>query len=228
MEYLIEKGADINAVNMNGETAFSIAIKKSDIYSIEILITAIHNDKSISRKTMTEMLYEYYNYIENWGNSSYDNRIIDFLISNGADVRDKCMKEAFIQVISMRDYDLIEPLLKNGLNPNFKDRRVKNYTPLHYALSGVRHNESFPRGEHKIIPLLIEFGADVNAKDADGNTPLHIAVTRNRDTYDIQHLIKAGANVQAVNKEGKTPLHIAREKERIDCIEILKECISDS
>jgi ankyrin repeat protein len=52
---------------------------------------------------------------------------------------------------------------------------------------------------------LIDNGADVNAVDKNGWTPLHFATKYNEKTVKL--LIDKGADVNAVDKEGWTPLH---------------------
>lgn len=53
---------------------------------------------------------------------------------------------------------------------------------------------------------LIDAGADVNAKDEDGQTPLHYAADRGHSEA-LKVLINAGADVNAKNENGWTPLH---------------------
>ena len=59
------------------------------------------------------------------------------------------------------------------------------------------------------IDKLIKNGADVNAKDKDGNTPLMLASFGSLNSDAVKALIKAGANVNAKNNEGLTPLMLA-------------------
>src|SRR6185295_12277382 len=55
---------------------------------------------------------------------------------------------------------------------------------------------------------LLGAGADVNARDKNGATPLHRAV-RTRCAAAVRVLLEAGANPRVRNKPGSTPFHLA-------------------
>ena len=57
---------------------------------------------------------------------------------------------------------------------------------------------------------LIQRGADVNAVNKDGTTPLHWVAWRNSKEIAAE-LIQRWANVNAVNKDGDTPSPLGRE-----------------
>lgn len=58
------------------------------------------------------------------------------------------------------------------------------------------------------MELLIEKGSEINAKDDDGNTPLHIASYG--DSFKIlKSLLKHGSNVDIQNNFGDVPLFYA-------------------
>ena len=61
------------------------------------------------------------------------------------------------------------------------------------------------------MKVLVEAGGDVEAKDEDGETPLHWAAAEGH-VYVIRALVAAGADVEAKNKDGKTPRDLAKKK----------------
>ena len=59
------------------------------------------------------------------------------------------------------------------------------------------------------VEVLLKAGADVNAKQDDGWSPLHVAAAFNPSPAVLEVLLKAGADVNAKDKDGETPLHFA-------------------
>jgi FOG: Ankyrin repeat len=67
----------------------------------------------------------------------------------------------------------------------------------------------------QVALLLLKHGADPNAVNARGETPLHIAARGDEHTIGsgnyavVSILVKHGADVNARDKDGNTPLHYA-------------------
>ena len=72
---------------------------------------------------------------------------------------------------------------------------------LHSAVSG-RHAE--------IVGVLLEAGADPNARQSGGWTPLHSAA-RNGDVASVTLLLASGADPSATNDDGTSVLEMARD-----------------
>jgi ankyrin repeat protein len=88
--------------------------------------------------------------------------------------------------------------------------------PIH-AAAGVEYGGGFAGNAHRHAPggwlpaikyLVEELGADVNARDNDGYTPLHHAAARG-DNEVILYLVSKGADVKAVARTGQTTADMA-------------------
>jgi uncharacterized protein len=88
--------------------------------------------------------------------------------------------------------------------------------PIH-AASGVGYGLGFAGNTHRHVPdgwlpavkfLVEELGADVNARDHNGYTPLHHAASRG-DNELILYLVSKGADVKAVSRSGQTTVDLA-------------------
>jgi ankyrin repeat protein len=87
-----------------------------------------------------------------------------------------------------------------SFHPKLEARDSKGKTAIFAASSYGANDAEGARVE--CVRLLAEAGADVNARDEDGNTPLH-------ETFltDVEEeLIKLGADVNARNNDGETPI----------------------
>jgi ankyrin repeat protein len=85
------------------------------------------------------------------------------------------------------------------------------------AAAGVGYGEGYAANSHRNAPsgwlpairyLVEEIGADVNARDHEGNTALHHAAARG-DNEVILYLVSKGADVKAVNRAGETTVDMA-------------------
>jgi ankyrin repeat protein len=88
--------------------------------------------------------------------------------------------------------------------------------PIH-AASGVGYGLGFAGNTHRHAPdgwipavrfLVEELGADVNARDHNGYTPVHHAASRG-DNELIRYLVSKGADPKAVARSGQTTIDLA-------------------
>ena len=101
----------------------------------------------------------------------------------------------------------VQRLLDAGWPVNAR-RPEREDTPLHFAANAA------------VAAVLIERGADVEALDWSGRTPLHWAAQFGRaDVAD--RLIQAGARVDRPAKDGATPLHWAAREGHHEIVRLL-------
>jgi len=62
----------------------------------------------------------------------------------------------------------------------------------------------------RIVRVLLLHGARVNAQDADGCTPLHLAVSKARCAATVALLVRAGASAMIADAKGRTPLSLGQ------------------
>ncbi|CAE7719761.1 Ank1 [Symbiodinium sp. CCMP2456] len=79
--------------------------------------------------------------------------------------------------------------------------------PLHFVV----HAGNCPHSSQlSMVKFLLANGAQVNATDPDGDTPLHVAVSRYDPSISmVKFLLANGARVNAMDHHGRTPLHEA-------------------
>ena len=87
------------------------------------------------------------------------------------------------------------------------------WTPLHLAANA--HRIDAP----DILLSLISACTDVNVRNKDGDTPLHLVAANSADVTVIKALLSAGANPAIKNIRGDTPLDNAKVNESLNATE---------
>jgi ankyrin repeat protein len=207
----IRFGFGIDAKNKYGQTLLLKAVQDGDFEEVKRLVEKgadvnVRGGRVIPLKTPLIMsIYK----------GHFD--IFSYLIKNGANVNSGAdvphMEEKYLPlqmaVSRVNDSDLryVMSLIENGADINA--RGVGGMQAIHSAAEGA----SSHKGEHYsrtgVIELLVEKGADVNAK-ANLGTPLHYAVFGG-DLVAFKKLIELGANPALTNSGGLTPLQSAKK-----------------
>lgn len=87
------------------------------------------------------------------------------------------------------------------------------------------HWTSF-HGRHPVVKYLIKSGANLEATDKYGYTPLHLA-SRQGHLSVVKYLLKCGANLESRSKNGFTTLQIAVRHNRLPIVKYLLKCGAD-
>ena len=113
---------------------------------------------------------------------------------------------------------LLQKALESDKEIDFMQVDDQGRSLLHFAIVGADSSQEVLYLE--IVTLLIQLKQDVNARDNEANTPLHIAASKGLFLV-AEELVKNGANIYAENKCEEIPLHYAVEGGNIEIIRLL-------
>ncbi len=114
--------------------------------------------------------------------------------------------------IFFRHPELARELIERGANVNAQAHNPQRVAPVHAAATV---------GDHGTMKLLLERGADPNARQQVGFTPLHSAAGHG-DIEMAKLLVEHGADLHARTDEGKDAIDIAEKSNQPAFVEWLR------
>ncbi|MBQ0167816.1 MAG: ankyrin repeat domain-containing protein [Treponema sp.] len=227
VEYLIEKGAQINAKDISGATPLHEAVRygRTDIASTLLAAGGNANAQDSLGKTPLLIItpqdaqLETYQLLLKYGGNpnakdlygdtplhiatmtGVSTEILSCLYLSGADIdeRNKAGVTPLSMAVENHRADHIDFYTTRKADINAED--MDGNTPLTRALDSPL----------EMLQKLVN-STNVQTRDSFGNTPLHIAVQRGASVDQIRYLLTNGADVNARNRNGDTPLFIAIQK----------------
>jgi len=225
---LLEAGAKTSSINsVTGSTALHEAAAFGNRDIVEYLLKNKKADANCpDYKAMTPLMHAC---------GSGHEMICQYLLQYGARV-DSCSAEGMTalhfastngdsqvtqQVIetAIRLYFKREPsdVTKPEANPKFRDfinkEDLDGSSALHLAVQ---------TGSKEVSQVLIQYGADVNSKNKNHQTPVYLSAVGGHEDV-LRMLIYQGGDINARESQQKTPLHSAAALGNSKCIEILHE-----
>ncbi len=224
LKLLIRNGANVNMQNYKGVQPLHIT---SDFETTELLLENGADVNAVSRSGIRVSPFEKHVVLDGIIQSQNKlplnpewREITNLMLEYGGDynTRDKEGNTLFHRAVQMGNTDLVRCLISMGVDVNVKNNEGR--TALHLVK------------DPKIAEMLLDAGADMEAQDNSGSTPLlyqlqdegwgnlipgyELLVGKSKHNYktDVSELlIRRGADVRATDKDGGTPLHFASTPE---------------
>ncbi|HLK20465.1 MAG TPA: ankyrin repeat domain-containing protein, partial [Bryobacteraceae bacterium] len=205
---LVEKGADVNARSKQSRTPLIVAAAHDgNSQTVKLLIEKGADVKAADGNKYTAL------YVASEAN---DTDSVRLLIEKGADVNAKNVygDTPVMAAAGHGNLETTRLLLAKGADVNVVDEveagRVKN-GPIALGKSTALHFAA-PYAGAGAVKLLLDAGANVDAQDVRGITPLMLAVTTDRpDTGSIRLLLAKGASKNIKSKDGETAVDWAKK-----------------
>lgn len=215
VNYLIKHGAKINSNIQNGN-ALEHTLLLHQVKSVELAKVIINNGIDINTKD------EYGNTALHAAVFNKNYKLVDFLTQNGADVNalnNEQKAPLYIAIDighpnSQYNTKIAKLLINRGASISIR-HPVGNLSIVHLAAS-----------DKDFMKFLLDKGADINAKNSDGWTPLHSVIFGLNFDNKIEipkFLIENGADVNAKTNDGETPLDLALRGYNTNLIKLFKQ-----
>ncbi|XP_055848926.1 putative ankyrin repeat protein RF_0381 [Episyrphus balteatus] len=202
-DHLLENKVDIDAADEYGRTPLHFTVSRILSYDMNFP----KNDTELD-----EAIGEYNSYQPN---IKIRTEIAKILLDKGVNIHAKTYinRSTALHIACEEGFaNLVEILLEYQADVNCVS---VDGTPLHCA-AGNRHDSQC------IIEILLANKANINSKNENGDTALHIAL-QNNNTYIVETLVKNGADIDSKNNMYVTPLHKAITYNSFEAIYILLE-----
>ncbi|MGM0608450.1 MAG: ankyrin repeat domain-containing protein [Candidatus Muiribacteriota bacterium] len=205
---LIERGADIDFINENGETAFEIAVKSDSDKIVLRLIEKGANHKISSSDDFVPLIH----FVR-----QENSKMVEYLLENDfSPNRKNRTKTPLIEAVYSGHNRIVKTLIKYGAHVN--DRTADYDYPLAIAVANNKKN---------IVKTLVEANANINKEQEMGVTPL-IRYLDRKDYDMVEFLLQNGADPDKPSgTDNKYPLIFAIDMGCLDLCDLLLEYNAD-
>ncbi|XP_064106314.1 transient receptor potential channel pyrexia-like [Macrobrachium nipponense] len=206
---LLGRGANVAIADGNGVTPLHMAAAGGQISLVKLLLSHGASPDPMDDHSRTPLHYAARAATQDPSDRGIVS-VVETLLRAGA-LRGRRDREGRIPLhnaATAGSPNLIKALVGPKNTPTLNMKENEGRTPLHCAVVGGRSLEA--------VKVLIQLGCTVDARDAQGHTPMHLVAARQvnyvNDEFDgacLELLLSQGASVSAKNDDGYNALSLA-------------------
>ncbi|MBF8150064.1 ankyrin repeat domain-containing protein [Winogradskyella sp. F6397] len=202
LNYLLDKGLDVNQADHNGNTPFINAASRNKLEVVKRFAKNVKDINATNKKGESALALAVkgnatntvaYLLEEGAKSNSIDsdgNNLVYYVINSYSEKN----KEEFTKKLDL--------LKSHGLDLTAVQKNGNNWFHLTVEKNSI-----------SLLKLALEFNQDINAKNKDGNTPLHLAALKATDDVVLKFLVKNGAKKEIVTDFEESAYDLAIENE---------------
>lgn len=190
VQFLLDRGADVNVENEWNQTPLHLSVEGGQIAALRGLLKAGADPNAKDDRGQSPL---------HWGALWGNEDIVRELLDGGADISsvDDQGKTAMHLCASDGNAKTMRVLMNGKVQVNAKDNHGR--TALHMAAAS---------GDKDTVSVILQAGADVNSKDMDGRSALHWTALGGKCETSVQILLDKGADINTKDNWGQTSLHL--------------------
>jgi ankyrin repeat protein len=217
IQLLVERGADLDKRDRYHRTPLHMASPSQHLMSVQVLLDLGANVNAEDDKGQTPLhrVFECRDLKDGFG-------VVQLLVERGADVnaRNKIHETPLHSGLELYHLHLVSALLSIRRDIDIGGLRFNSPIQYFWPQFNLSHesqdrtswcqfiqSHESSKSINDILRLLVDRGTNVNTRDTNHNTPLHLA-SYCQDLKLIRLLLNHGANVNVQNTDGQTPLHV--------------------
>ncbi|SFZ90464.1 Ankyrin repeat [Flaviramulus basaltis] len=202
INFLLEKGLDVNQEDHYGNTAFMNAASRNNLEIVKLLSESLKDINHANKKGETALAFAV---------QRNDTEVVTFLINRGAktdvvDTSGNNLNYYLVDSYSTRNKEQFSDKLNVLKNKGFKLETPQNNGNTWYHLA-------VEKSSIDLLEIAAKMNQDVNAKNSEGNTALHLAAMKAQNENILKFLLNEGAKKELETEFEETAYDLAQENE---------------
>lgn len=205
INYFIERNVDVNLADIDGNTPFMNATSYNNLEVVKHLYTHVDQVNLKNKEGKTALMMAVYR---------NEPSVVQFLIDQHADLSPTDHKGNSLAYYLLKSY--------SDRNTDHFNAKLELLTHLGVSMNTIQedghtlYHIAVAQGSLNLLKQLEEFDIDLNLKNDDGLTALHLAAMTAKNESIIKYLISKGADIHIKTDFEESAYDLAKENELLN------------